>query len=89
MLGRSPGFGPQDHINVLVHVCNPNIQKVRAAGPGLQGHPVLHSKFKANLGYIRPEETEKERDRDKQKETGRHRGTERYRDRNRDKERQR
>lgn len=28
--------------------------KVEAGGLGVQGHPLLHSKFKASLGYMTP-----------------------------------
>lgn len=37
-----------------VHACNSNTQEVEGGGSEVQGHPQLHSEFKASLGYIKP-----------------------------------
>lgn len=36
------------HLGLVVHICDPSTHKVET-----QGHPWLHSTFKASLGYIR------------------------------------
>lgn len=39
---------------VMVHACNPIIWKIDIGKAEAQGHSCLHSKFKANLDYMRP-----------------------------------
>ena len=41
------------HVGMVVHICGPSIHKAEAEGSGVQGHPRLHSKFEASLGYIK------------------------------------
>lgn len=36
--------------SMVAHASNPSMQEVEA-GPGLQGHPQLHSEYEASLGY--------------------------------------
>lgn len=36
---------------VVVRACNPSNWQVETQGPGVQGHPYPHSKFKATLDY--------------------------------------
>lgn len=38
---------------LVVHSCNPIIREVEAGGSEVQGHPQLHSKSEASLGYKR------------------------------------
>lgn len=50
-----PGFDLLHKPDMAVHACNLSTRE-KEAGPGLLGHPKLHSKFKFkdNLGYRRP-----------------------------------
>lgn len=34
--------------------CDADTREVEGGGPKVQGHPYLHGKLKANLGYMRP-----------------------------------
>jgi hypothetical protein len=37
---------------MVVHTCNPSTQEDEAGESQIQGQAGLHSKFKANLGYV-------------------------------------
>lgn len=39
---------------MIEHACNLSAQELEAEASGVQGHPQLHSRFKARLGYMRP-----------------------------------
>lgn len=41
-------------VKVVVHICNSQDPGSRGRRIRVQGHPQLHSKFKASLGYMRP-----------------------------------
>lgn len=62
----SPGFDLLHKAGMAVHACNLSTREKEAGGPGLLGHPKLHSKFKFkdSLRYRRPrvEEEEKEQE---------------------------
>lgn len=39
----------KQELPLIGHSCNHSIWKVETGGPGVQSHPLLHSKFKASL----------------------------------------
>lgn len=50
----------QTQLTVEVHGCYPSLWEVGAEGSGVQGHPWLHRKVKANLAYMKPCLTKKQ-----------------------------
>jgi hypothetical protein len=51
-----PGFEPNQsrRLGMVVHVCNPSTEELKAGGLAVQSHPCLCGKFEASLGYKRP-----------------------------------
>ena len=57
--------------DLVVHTCNSNTWEVEAGGSEVQGHPWLHSEFKASPELL---ETQTRREEGKEREGGRERG---------------
>lgn len=38
----------------VMNICDPRAEEAKAEASSIQGHPQLHNKFEADLGYIRP-----------------------------------
>lgn len=59
---RGPGFDPHRQIqsSLVGHTCHLSTLEVGAEGSGVQGHPWLHRKVKANLAYMKPCLTKKQ-----------------------------
>lgn len=51
---------------LMVRTCNPSTPEVvEAGGSRIQGHPQVHSKFEASMGYKRPKKEKRKGGREK------------------------
>lgn len=46
--------GTREKLGMVVQACGPSIQEAEVKRSGVQGQPLLHTKFKASLDYMAP-----------------------------------